>query len=113
MPIKPIDLQAMYTQLTQMSKNEALAKSTGIVHAELQREIISKKNEEKAQEVHLSEDDIENNAAIKVDEHTEAPKEQKQEKHNKKEEAKEAEQEKPKLDIADDPDIGKNIDLLG
>ena len=113
MPIKPIDLQAMYTQLTQVSKHEALAKSTGIVHAELQREIVSKKNEEKAQEVHLPEDDIESNAAIKIDEHEESSKQQTLEKHNKKEEEKAEELEKPKLDIADDPDIGKNIDLLG
>ncbi len=113
MPIKPIDLQAMYTQLTQVGKNEALAKSTGIVHAELQREIVSKKNEEKANEVHLPEDDIENNAAIKIDEHTESDKGSHEQKQKKEKEQETSEPEKNKLDIADDPDIGKNIDLLG
>ncbi|HON88474.1 MAG TPA: hypothetical protein P5519_03775 [Spirochaetia bacterium] len=113
MPIKPIDLQAMYTQLTQVGKNEALAKSTGIVHAELQREIVSKKNEEKANEVHLPDDDIENNAAIKIDENTKSDSGLQEQKHKKEKEQETPEPEKSKLDIADDPDIGKNIDLLG
>lgn len=113
MPIKPIDLQAMYTQLTQVGKSEALAKSTGIVHAELQREIVSKKNEEKANEVHLPEDDIENNAAIKIDENTQSDQSSHEQKHKREKENETSEQEKNKLDITDDPGIGKNIDLLG
>lgn len=111
MPIKPIDLQAMYTQITQLGKHEALARSTGIVHAELQREIIAKKNEQNAAEVHLPEEDIENSNAVKIDDTASGGSEQ-EAKNQKKEKDKE-ETEGKALDIADDPDIGKNIDVMG
>lgn len=111
MPIKPIDLQAMYTQITQLGKHEALARSTGLVHAELQREIVSKKNEQNAAEVHLPEEDIENSGDVKVDENANNSPEG--ETRNAKKEKEKEETESKVLDIADDPDIGKNIDVLG
>jgi hypothetical protein len=108
MPIQPIDLQTLFTQLDKVGKNQSLQKEGAQLQAAVQSAQLQKKTEEKAHTVNETRDTGEGTEQIKDRpgrgrsgggyyrgrEHTE-------------------DEEDPSTDFIRDPDLGRNLDVSG
>ena len=112
MAIQPIDLQALFTQLDKVGKNQAALKEGQQIHESLQQVQTQRKLEENVQSVNQSQDMGEEAETIRDENrkgahssHGEAS-----ERHGEKDDAS-GENETP--DLIRDPALGKNIDISG
>ena len=109
MAIQPIDLQALFTQLDKVGKNQNMLKDGHHIQETLQQVQIQKKMEENVQAVNEAQDMGEGTEKIKEDSGRGAHAKQGNAKQEKDDAA--AEEEKPEL--IRDPALGRNIDISG
>ena len=106
MPILPIDLQTLFTQMTQVGKDQSAQKDSQIQQQVFQASQIVKKTEEADNSVNIA-----NEIKNELDEITADAKGNNSQKRNKKG-AKEEPTEENK-EIYTDPDLGHHIDISG
>ena len=110
MSIRPIDIQTMLAQLSQVGKDQAAEKEGAALQASIQNAAELKRREEAKEAIHRAEDKDLN--ATPVDERKQKRGGQASEEgaeadeNAKKEEA-------PESDVIRDPDLGSHIDLTG
>jgi hypothetical protein len=110
MAIQPIDLQALFTQVDKVGKDQANQKEGLQMHQALQGIQTQKKTEERIQSVNESQDAGEGAEAVK----DRAPRQRNEPEGEKKEDAGgEAGEEGSETLIIRDPALGKNIDVSG
>ena len=116
MPIKPIDLQTLFTQMDRVSRERAAEIQSAAAQKSLSNAENLKKAEELAhtvQKTDESKDDDTQGVAIKDDEASKRGKNQ-QPSDEKKEEGEESdEDEKAKKSLIRDPSVGGKLDILG
>jgi hypothetical protein len=106
MPILPIDLQTLFTQMTQVGKDQSAQKDSQIQQQINQGLQIVKKTEEQDNSVNIT-----NEVKSELDEVTSDTKGNSPHKRHKKE-SKEEEAEEGK-EVFTDPDLGHHIDITG
>jgi len=109
MAIQPIDLQALFTQLDKVAKNQTLLRDGQPIQESLQQLQVQRKLEENVQSVNETQDMGE--GAEKVKEDGSRGTHARQGKGQSEEEPPAAEEDKP--DYIRDPALGRNIDISG
>ena len=109
MAIQPIDLQALFTQLDKVAKNQTFLRDGQQIQESLQQLQVQRKLEENVQSVNETQDMGEGAEKIRDDGRGGAN--TKQGKGQNEEEPPAAEEEKP--DYIRDPALGRNIDISG
>lgn len=110
MAIQPIDLQVLFSRLDQVGKEQAVQKEVPLHDQVVQGSEIAKRTEQQDHMVNLSQEVV-GNGAPKV-----GDKKKKRERSSKEatEERKKSEKtEDAPEEIVRDPNLGKNIDLIG
>ena len=110
MAIQPIDLQALFTQLDKVGKNQAVLKEGQPIHEALQQAQTQRKLEENVRSVNETQNMGEEAETIKEQKGRGSHANQGGAKGQHEEEAP-AEDEKPEL--IRDPTLGRNIDISG
>ncbi|MBN1799297.1 MAG: hypothetical protein JW822_12020 [Spirochaetales bacterium] len=106
MPILPIDLQILFSQMNQVGKEQAIQKEGHAINQSLQGMELVKHTEQEDNSVNQSKDVGEGLEKIKNEENK-----KKEEREREKNEKKEQSQKKNKYFA--DPDLGKHIDIMG
>jgi hypothetical protein len=107
MPILPIDLQTLFSNLNQVSKDQAVAKEVTPEQQNLTGTQIAKTTIEKDSEVNTTEELDQGSEAIKDKEAGSGQEPGKKGKKKEKEETKDS-----KDDPYQDPDLGQHIDIV-
>jgi hypothetical protein len=110
MPLKPIDLQTLFMQMSQVNKDRVAEKEGAIIQQSVQGAVTTKKAEEKAQSVQQTKETGEGGM--------EAVKEKKSHAKGEGEEREGREEAppeggKPEVEIIKDPALGSHIDISG
>jgi hypothetical protein len=105
MPIQPIDLQTLFSQLASVGKDHAVQKDAGIVAQSLQGSEIVKQQEHQDNSVNETKDVADEAAKISD--------EQKRKQEKREEERKKREGKDPDRSFFTDPDLGSHIDISG
>ena len=111
MAIQPIDLQALFTQLDKVGKNQAVAREGQQIHEALQQVQTQRKLEENVQSVNETQDMGEEAEKIKDNNGRGAHANQGGGKGKGGEDEEDSAEEKPQL--IRDPALGRNIDISG
>jgi len=111
MAIQPIDLQALFTQLDKVGKNQAVAREGQQINEAIQQLQTQRKLEENVQSVNEAQDMGEDAEKIKDNSGRGAHAKQGGGKGNSGEEEEDSAGEKPEL--IRDPALGRNIDISG
>jgi hypothetical protein len=106
MPILPIDLQILFSQMNQVGKDQAIQKEGNLIQQSLQGTEMVKVTEQKDNSVNQSQEIGTGIEKLKNEE------KKKQEKRRKEKDEK-SKQEVPKKNVYEDPALGKNIDIMG
>jgi hypothetical protein len=110
MSIRPIDIQTMLAQLSQVGKDQAAEKEGAALQASIQNAAELKRREEAKEAIRRAEDKDLN--ATPVDERKQkrgGPATEESAEAGEKEKKEEA----PESDVVRDPDLGSHIDLTG
>ncbi|NLJ45741.1 MAG: hypothetical protein GX430_04195 [Treponema sp.] len=107
MPIKPIDLQTLFMQMNQVSKEQAAAKDGAVLQQSIQGAVLQKKREDEVRSVQKPQAD-EGAARIGDRESGSAPGGETESRKRSKDTE---EPEEP--EIVKDPDLGRRIDIQG
>lgn len=107
MPIKPIDLQTLFLQMNQVSKDQAAAKDGAVLQQSIQGAVLAKKREDEVRSVQKPQAD--ENAGKVGD--REPGSEAEEEAEGRKRPRNSGEPEEP--EIVKDPDLGRRIDIQG
>ena len=107
MPIKPIDLQTLFMQMNQVSKEQAAAKDGVVLQQSIQAAVLQKKREEEVRSVQKPQAD-ENPEKI-GDRESRSARGEEQKSRKRSEDTQESEE----PEIVKDPDLGKRIDIQG
>lgn len=110
MSIRPIDIQTMLAQLSQVGKDQAAEKEGAALQASIQSAAELKRREEAKEAIRRAEDGDLN--ATPVDERKQKRGSQSSEEAPEGE-AEAAKEETPESDVVRDPDLGSHIDLTG
>ena len=111
MAIQPIDLQALFTQLDKVGKNQAVLREGQQIHEALQQAQTQRKIEENVQAVNEAQDMGEEAEKIKDENSRNAPGNPGGGKGKPEEDGSDEEEKKP--DLIRDPALGRNIDISG
>ena len=112
MAIQPIDLQALFTQLDKVGKNQAVLRDGQQIHEALQQAQTQRKIEENVQSVNETQEMGEEAEKIKDEGGRKAQANQGQGKGKSSEED-DPDREEQKPDLIRDPALGRNIDISG
>jgi len=112
MAIQPIDLQALFTQIDKVGKNQALLREGLQTQEALQQQQSQRKLEENVQSVNQAQEMGEEAEKVKDDSGRGAHAKQGGGKEKSEEEDDSAE-EKKKPELIKDPALGRNIDISG
>ena len=110
MAIQPIDLQAIFSQVDKVGKNQAVQREGQQINEALQQMQVQKKMEQDVQSVNQSQEMGKEAATVK-DEDKRGTYENKSGAEDKDKEDENAENERPGL--IRDPALGRNIDISG
>ena len=116
MPIKPIDLQTLFTQMDRVGRERAAEKEIAAAQKSIQGAVIQKKAEEKARSVQKTDeakDEADQSVAIRDDESSRRGKEREAAGEKKQEDEESPEPEKTVEEVIRDKRLGGNIDILG
>jgi hypothetical protein len=116
MPIKPIDLQTLFTQMDRVGRERAAEKEVAASQKSIQESVIQKKAEEKAHSVQKTDetkDEADQSVAIRDDETARRGKEQNAAGEKKPEDEESSEPLKTEEEVIRDKRLGGNIDILG
>lgn len=116
MPIKPIDLQTLFTQMDRVSRERAAETQAAAAQQSLAGAETQKKAEQTAHSVQKTEeskDEDGQGVAIKDDEASKRGKDQQASGEKKKDGDEGDEAEKPDESVIRDPRVGGKIDILG
>ena len=108
MPIQPIDLQILFSQLANVGKEQAVLKEAGVISQSLRGAELVKEKEHEDNSVNQAKELSEGPDRIREEQRR---RQEKQEEQEKKEKNK-TEAEKKKAFFSD-PDLGKHVDLSG
>ena len=106
MPILPIDLQILFSQMNQVGKEQAIQKEGHAINQSLQGMALVKNTEQEDNSVNQSKDIGEGLEKVKNEEN-------KNKEEREREENEKKEKQKQKQSVFVDPDLGKNIDIMG
>jgi hypothetical protein len=112
MAIQPIDLQAIFTQLDKVGKNQAVIREGQQIQDSLQQIQSQRKLEENVQSVNEAQDMGEEAEKIK-DEKRRRPQENHGDAGERRQEEAESPGENEKMELIRDPALGRNIDISG
>jgi len=112
MAIQPIDLQALFTQLDKVGKNQAVQREGQHIQESIQQIQIQRKNEQNIQSVNQAQDMGEEAATIK-DEKRHGGRENNAGAGERQPEDEEFSGAEEKRDLIRDPALGRNIDISG
>ena len=112
MAIQPIDLQALFTQLDKVGKNQAVLREGQQIQESLQQIQTQRKLEENVQSVNETQEMGEEAEKIKDDKGRRSYANQ-DGARGKEEDGEEAASEEEKPDLIRDPALGRNIDISG
>ena len=107
MPIKPIDLQTLFMQLNQVSREQSAAKEGVVLQQSIQGAILQKKQEGEARSIQKPEAD-EGSGKIRDRESGFSPEQESEERESSEEKAESEERE-----VVKDPDLGRRVDISG
>lgn len=107
MPIKPIDLQTLFLQMNQVSKEQAAAKDGAVLQQSIQGAVLAKKREDEVKSVQKPQAE-EGSGRIADRESGTAAEE---EAEGRKRGSESGEPEEP--EVVKDPDLGRRIDIQG
>ena len=111
MAIQPIDLQALFTQVDKVGKNQAALREGQQIQDSLQQAHVQRKLEENVQSVNESQNLGEEAGKIKEDQRRGSHTAQDTDRETQDEET--AEEDEVKPDLIRDPALGRNIDISG
>ncbi len=112
MPVNPIDLQAIFSQMNQVSKQESLVKESEVMRQDQAALLVNKEGTKDAEDIPLTKDLSEGSGKIKDKEKGNNPRN----KNNAKEDEDNLKMKKEDADDLEnikDPDLGQNIDIVG
>jgi hypothetical protein len=112
MAIQPIDLQALFTQLDKVGKNQAAMREGHQINEALQQIQAQKKLEQNVQSVNEAQDLGKEAETIK-DENRRGAKSRQGRKNDKQEKEDEPDLKQEKRDLIRDPALGRNLDISG
>ena len=112
MAIQPIDLQALFTQLDKVGKNQAVIREGQQIQDSLQQIQSQRKLEENVQAVNEAQDSGEGAAKIKDEKNRGAHENQSGAKERRQEDE-ESPAESETRDLIRDPALGRNVDISG
>jgi hypothetical protein len=115
MPIKPIDLQTLFTQLDRVAKDRSAEKEGAALQQSIQGAIMQKKADEKSkavQKANDAEDNSEQKVSIREDSKSATPRGGDQREPGEKDDL-DAGSEDDDDDVFRDPRLGGTIDILG
>jgi hypothetical protein len=112
MAIQPIDLQALFTQLDKVGKNQTMQREGQHIQESIQQIQIQRKNEQNIQSVNQAQDMGEEAETIKDEKRQGGRKNNAgaRERQRQDDELYEAEE---KQDLIRDPALGRNVDISG
>lgn len=110
MPIQPIDLQTLFAHINQVGKEQAALKEGQAAQQAAHANELIKEMKHQDESVNKSTKTDEDNQKIQDDQGNNNPGEFSGESGNEKEKS---EEEKKKINVFTDPDLGKNIDISG
>jgi len=110
MAITPIDLQAIFSQVDKVGKNQAAQKEGQVLHQEIQGAQIERKNEEHIQQVNEAQNTGEGVEKVKDRDHEQhGHRPHPDGKHNERK--KNEDEEETHFTVLHDPYLGKKIDI--
>lgn len=112
MAIQPIDLQAIFSQLDKVGKNQAVLREGQQIQASIQQAQIQKRMEQDVQAVNQTQDMGEEAGTVKDDKRR-PPHENHGRPNGKREEEDEPVEERENTALIRDPALGRNIDISG
>jgi len=112
MAIQPIDLQALFTQLDKVGKNQAAIRDGQQIHEALQQLQTQRKLEENVQSVNQPQNMGDEAETIR-DEQRRGGRSNKGEVSRKQDDKVDEDEEPKKPDLIRDPALGRNIDISG
>jgi len=107
MSIQPIDLQTLFTKMTQVGKDQAVEKESIMLQQAIKGSEIEKRNQQNDNSVNRANNSDEGPEKTKEDNEQHAQDQKKKKKKNEKDKTPE------KREILSDPNLGKNIDFSG
>jgi hypothetical protein len=107
MPIKPIDLQTLFVQLSQVGKQQAAEKDGALLHANLHGTVIKRLEDQAAKAVQRPQDD--QTATESIDEQAGSGVGGQSAEKRREEEKKPD----PQVETISDPDLGGFVDISG
>ena len=113
MAVNPIDLQAVFSQMNQVGKQEALNKDSEVIRQDQAALIVSKEGTKDAEEIPETKDLSEGSGKIKDKEKGNNPENNEKDSDKNKKDIKMKKNEGKETDNMKDPDLGQNIDILG
>ena len=115
MAVNPIDLQAIFAQMNQVGKLEALNKDSEVIRQDQAALIINREGTKDAEEIPETKNLSEGSGKIKDKEKERGnnPENQEKESDKDKKNIKMKENEENDIDNMKDPNLGQNIDILG
>lgn len=115
MPITPLDLQTLFMQMNQVSRDKIVATQANVLQEAARVEALKKKAEEKANSIQEVEEAEKDSESAKVSEkEKESPSDLgKESQKRKKKVLSDEEKEEEKEEIITDPNLGTKIDIIG
>ena len=107
MPIKPIDLQTLFAQLSQVGKQQAAEKDGATLHASLHGALVKKIEDEAAKAVQRPKDDQAVTESVENEGGSGPGSQSAEKKHEQKPPAEDD------VETISDPDLGAHIDISG
>lgn len=110
MPIQPIDLQTLFMRMSQIGKEQALAKEAAHLAQEAQGSELARRAEEQAHTVNETRDLEQGPDSVKEDEENATGKPSEEEERRRKRRKSDGAEDE---DLFKDPDLGNNVDISG
>jgi hypothetical protein len=109
MPIRPIDLQTLLMQMSQVGRDQAVEKDGPALQSAIQGAVMQKKETETKESVHRTEDAKDGAGPVKDRRERGKGKE----KEGDEERAEDKSEGKPSEEVVRDPSLGNRVDLTG
>lgn len=113
MAVNPIDLQAIFTQMNQVGKQESLNKESEVIRQDQAALIINKEGTKDAEEIPETKNLSEGSGKIKDKEKRNNRENKEKDSDENKKNIKAKDNKGNEKDYIKDPDLGQNIDILG
>lgn len=110
MPIKPIDLQTLFTQMDKVGRERAAAKDGAVIQGAILASVAQKKESEKSESVTGLESSEDHDGALAVGDRDAASDRGREEGGKRREKADEDDEGR---EVIRDPDLGNSVDISG